>query len=260
MERALSADPGWEVVVAGLSIAQDWGLDLVAVERYCEVLRSLLPPDATAEQIRRICSYYHQDHRLVAALRDQGNSMHSPAWSDWTRMALQVLHKAGLGTIGDHAVAAEDLAQAALVEIARALPNFRYQSRLTTWAHAVIVQTARRLLRDSRAQKRPRNLPSLDQTPALAPELPEADLPEAQASTAVLIALVQQVLLRAGDQRLATVFYLAAVEDLSTDDIAKLVQLHPSRVRALLAQCRSILQRDPALLTWLAEIDTPSQV
>lgn len=258
MEREMSPDPGWQALITDLSAELSWNLDLAEISSYSRVLREYVSAGAGAAEVRRICIYYHQDHRLVAALMNRAHPLHCQIWAEWTQQALQMLYKAGFARIGDHAVSAEDLAQASLVELARSLPRFQFRSRLSTWAHTVVVQTARRMLRDSRAQKRPRNLASFDQSPELDAPIPDAEQPEAEASAHVLLDLVSAVLAHAGDDRLAYIFYLSAVDDLPSDEIGRLVHLHPSRVRALLAQARALLQQHPSLQSWLASVDTPA--
>jgi RNA polymerase sigma factor (sigma-70 family) len=252
MQREVEAAHGWEALVAALDMEQGWGLAEVEQARYVAALRAYLPTEATAAEVRRVCAYYHQDHGLVAALRDQNHPQHSPAWDTWTQLALQTLYGAGLARSSDHAHDAHDLAQAALVELTHALPTFRYQSRLETWMHAVVVRTARRLYRDSHAKKRPQQCASLTQLPEFDQPVPMGDHPETATDAKVLRELVWTALTSTADERMARIFFLHAVEDCATEAIGQRVQLHPSRVRALLAQARAILQNHPGLQAWIA--------
>jgi RNA polymerase sigma factor (sigma-70 family) len=252
MRREVEAARGWEALVAALGAEQGWGLDQADQICYAAALRAYLPAEATAAEVRRVCGYYHQDHQLVAALSDQAHPCHSRAWDMWTQLALQTLYGAGLARSSDHSHDAQDLAQAALVELARALPTFRYQSRLKTWMHTVVVRTARRLHRDSHAKKRPQQCASLDQLLAFDQPLPAGDLPEAATDAQALRELVWSALASAADERLARIFFLHAVEDCATEAIGQIVELHPSRVRALIAQSRAILQRHSGLQAWIA--------
>lgn len=253
MQREVDATHCWEAQVAALDVEQGWGLDQADRARYVAALHVCLPAEATAAEVRRVCGYYHQDHRLVAALRKQAHPQHSQAWDTWTQLAIQTLYSEGLARSSDQAHDPHDLAQAALAELARALPTFRYQSRLETWMHAVVVRTARRLYRDSHAKKRPQQCASLNQMPEFDQPLPTGgDHPEAATDAKALRELVWTALANAADERMARIFFLHAVEDCATEAIGQRVQLHPSRVRALLAQARAILQNHPGLQAWIA--------
>lgn len=258
MEQKAITEPALRSVVAALSSELGWNLRPADVQRYAETLTYFLAESASEAEVRRICAYYHQDHEFMAALSDHSHTLHSQVWKEWTQLALQTLYKFGLAEIGDLSVAAEDLAQAALVEIFRSLHSFRYQSRLKTWAYRVVVRTAQRLFRDSRAQKRARNLPSLNQFPDLDAPVVDAHLPETEVHTAMLINVACQVLMCSGDKRLVQIFCLSVVYDRSTEEIAQIVHLHPSRVRALLAEARTLLRKHPALHAWWFDVDTPA--
>ncbi len=91
--------------------------------------------------------------QTVAALRDARQAGHEQAWQQWMHQALLILRRAGLAWSSDQAVDSDDLAQIARAELVRALPSYRYQSRLFIWANRVVVQIARRHLRDSRRSK-----------------------------------------------------------------------------------------------------------
>lgn len=250
MQREVDATHCWEALVATLRAEQGWELSQEDLARYVAELRACLPASATVTEVRRTCGYYHQDHSLVTALRDQAHPEHSAAWDAWTRMALHVLYSVGLVPSSDAASDAHDLAQAALMELVRSLPKFRYQSQLSTWAHAVVVNTARRLHRDSRAKKRPQQCASLDQLPEFDQLLSAGDYPEAATNARMLYELIQTRLMTHGNDRLARIFFLQAVDDCATEQIGQIVQLHPSRVRALLAHARNILRDHPDLQTW----------
>lgn len=253
MQRQADPGRGWEALVVRLNASKGWGLDQGALARYCAALCAYIPADANPGLVQRICTYYHQDHQLFAALSDRSHGLAEQTWTDWYQWALAVLYKEGLPRNGDCALEAHDMAQTALLELVAALPSFRFQSTLKTWAYQVIVNTARRMLRDSRAQKRPQQCASLDQLPGFDQPIPAGEQPPAVTELQLLGELVGAVLAYSGDARMARIFLLHAANDYTTETIGRLVQLHPSRVRALLADARAILQHHPALQAWLAD-------
>ncbi|MFV9503822.1 MAG: sigma-70 family RNA polymerase sigma factor [Oscillochloridaceae bacterium umkhey_bin13] len=239
----------WAEFVTELSTTYGWNLCRMTVLRYCAALADLLPPQTTPDQIRIVCRHYHQDHHEYAALQSSGHPDHTAAWQRWLALAVPIVVKACGTYPGQPLLDPEDLAQMALLELARCLDRFRFQSSLTTWAYAVIAQTALRLVRDGHAKKRPQTCTSLDQCPGWEEHLAPVASPEVTTQAWALAGLVHSLLLEHGDARLAQIFLLSAA-DQSTETIGRLVQLHPSRVRALLTQARSILQADPTLRAW----------
>ena len=259
MELQSATPEDLAAIVTALNNEQGWGLDLEAAAHYANALHRHIEPNADAAQVRRVCTNYHHDHLLVGALINQGHRLHLQVWQDWSLFALRTLYQAGLVNLNDPAVGAEDLAQESLTALRSSLAHFRYESRLKTWAYAVIVKTVKRIHRDRNAQKRPRNLTSLDQDPRLAMNLSDQTLLEHDVYAALLIELVRHVLRQAGSERMVTLFEYAMVRDLSSGQIARIVQLHPSRVRALLNQTRSLLQCNHSLRSWVSEMgDAPS--
>jgi len=109
----------------------------------------------------------------------------------------------------------------------------------------------RRHIRDSRAKKRAQRPDSLDALPDLDVVACANDEPEQQALHNILIGQISAVLIQGGDDRLAFIFHLWANDDRPAEEIGKLVHLHPSRVRALLVQARTILQQHPVILSWV---------
>ncbi|MEI7768335.1 MAG: sigma-70 family RNA polymerase sigma factor [Chloroflexales bacterium] len=250
---ALSAH--WCVVIAALSAEYGWELNAEDVERYALALRSLLPDTCDETMLRRVCSYYHADHQLVDALRDSRHPRHSEQWKVWMDQVVEILRKAGLYWSSDSAVDSDDLAQVAQIALVASLQNFAYRSSFATWAHTVTVQSVRRHIRDSRAKKRAQRPESLDSSPDLDAPARDEDEPEQQALNHVLINQIHTIMLQGGDKRIAFIFHLWAIDDRSTEEIGKRIHLHPSRVRALLAQARTILQQHPAIQTWRTDVD-----
>ncbi|MEI7769982.1 MAG: sigma-70 family RNA polymerase sigma factor [Chloroflexales bacterium] len=259
MDQGDALAAGWCVVIAALSAEYGWELSAEGVERYALALRLLLPDTCDETLLRRVCSYYHADHQLVDVLRDSRRHCHSEQWVAWMGQVVEILRKAGLYWSSDSAVDSDDLAQVAQVALVASLQSFAYRSSFATWAHTVAVQSVRRHIRDSLAKKRAQRPESLDSSPDLDAPARDEDEPEQQALNHVLIDEICSTLLQCGDTRLAFVFHLWAVNDRSTEEIGKRIHLHPSRVRALLAQARAILQQHPAIQTWRADVDALSR-
>ena len=250
----------WSTMITALSAEHGWALSGEEVERYLLALDRLLPATCTVADLHQVCNHYHTDHRQVETLCKHDHPDHSAGWLAWLGQATEILHKAGLHWSSDSAVHCDDLVQVAQMALVVSLPNFAYRSSFTTWAYTVVVQSVRRHIRDSCAKKRAQRPASLDAAPELAVPAAEADEPEQQAATSLLIDQIRTILIQGGDERLALIFHLWAVDDLATEVIGKRIHLHPSRVRALLVQARTLLQRHPTIRTWLADLDTVSRV
>lgn len=227
-----------------------WNLDLLALQRYLSNLSSYAPEGCPDALLRSMIVNYHLDHQLVAALRDQNHAQHDAAWTDWLQQVLAILHHNGLAWSDDVALDAEDLAQIARAALVHSLGSYRYASRLSTWAHQVVVQSVRRALRDSRAAKRAGRPESLDQLPS--GDLPDKPIehPETLASAAALSDQIATILNQHGGPRLVAIFQLWAINDLRPAQIGALVALHPSRVRTLLLEARRLLQQHPTIQSW----------
>lgn len=245
----LFADP-LAAVVSACNAELDWDLDEAELRRAIEAIRACLVPDTPLELIRTVAVNYHADHARVEALRDALNRDHQAAWADWMRQVIGVLRRAGMAWSDDPAIDLEDLAQVARAELARALPGYAYHSRLSSWAYRVVVQSVTRQIRRANAEKRAARPASLEHLAAEAlPHAPMAD-PEVAARGRLLAERVATVLAAQADRRLLGIFQQWAVEDRATAEIGALVQLHPSRVRALLAEARQALRADPVIRAW----------
>lgn len=238
-------------IVTALSDEKGWGLDAMMINRYALVLDKHLPTDASREQIMRTCCCYHDNYVLVEALSNQADPQMDKFWYEYHQLAVRILYKQNLadGYAGEFDV--QDLAQEALLEVFRSLSGFHFQSSFLTWAHQVIVNTARRMYRDRRAQKRPPQGSSLEDPGAWERALPLADDPCVTVEAHELALQIQQILTEQGGARLAQIFLRHALEDQTSFTIGAHVHLHHSRVRALLKDARQILHDDPDMQDWL---------
>ncbi len=227
-----------------------WGLESADHLRYAHAVLPCLPSTCSEGQVRTIVMNYHLDHTLVESLRDRGHQHYQQAWADWMHQALPVLRRAGLSWSSDVSIDSDDLAQIARFEVFRSIDSFRYQSRFSTWAHRVIVYGIQRHIRDSLAQKRAVRPGSLDQVTT--PEVPITlvDQPEEIVSARLLMEQIAAILNEQADPRLHNFFQLWAVQDIRVADIGTMVQLHPSRIRALLQHIRQILREHPDIQAW----------
>jgi RNA polymerase sigma factor (sigma-70 family) len=250
MEEETTLLARWFVVIAALSTERGWNLSSDDSTRYLLALRRFLPETCTASELRRICGYYHADHQFVEALCKSNHPLHNDLWIAWIAQAAQILRSAGLAWSTDTAVDCEDLAQIAQMALVVSLPTFTYRSRFSTWAHTVVVQSVQRHIRDSLAKKRAQRPDSLDAMPEFDTQACDEEQPEQQAVTNALRDQVNAILIQEGDERLAQIFARWAVADQTTIEIGSLVHLHPSRVRTLLSEARTLLKQHPTIQTW----------
>ncbi|MCS6798292.1 MAG: sigma-70 family RNA polymerase sigma factor [Myxococcota bacterium] len=142
----------------------------------------------------------------------------------------------------------EDLVQNVYVELLRALPGFRGDSRLSTFVGGIVVRVARRAMRPTAFE---RHRASWDAEPG-----DPAAGPDERVSAARRLARVRAALDRVGERK-RVAFLLWALEGMSPEQIAELtgasVAATRSRIfyaqRALLAAARE----DPELAEWLVE-------
>jgi RNA polymerase sigma factor (sigma-70 family) len=229
-----------------------WNLNEEHVQSYTTALARCLDPATPPDLLRAAAVNYHADHALVAAMRDALHPGHDSSWDGWMRQVLGVLRRAGVAWSDDPAIDLEDLAQVARAELARALPAYRFQSRFSSWAYRVVVQSAARQIRHARAEKRSARPDSLHQAPGVDALVATVADPELAAQGRLLAERVAAVLAAQPDRRLLSIFQQWALEERGTAEIGAVVRLHPSRVRALLAQARQALRADPVIQAWYA--------
>lgn len=234
------------------SAALCWNLDAATCQRYARALAVLLDEQIADERLQAALLNYHAEHATVAALSDARQAGHERAWQQWMAQVLAILRHERMDWSSDLAIDSEDLAQIARAELVRALPSYRYQSSLSVWAYRVVVQAVSRHIRDSRRAKRAARPDSLDQMLSSQAPLPAAAGAEAIVDARQLYGLVRAILGAQPDPRLLHIFHLWAIEERRVAEIGDLVRLHPSRVRALLAQTRQVLRAHPALQEWCA--------
>jgi RNA polymerase sigma-70 factor, ECF subfamily len=143
----------------------------------------------------------------------------------------------------------EDLVQVVFLEVCRALPRFRGQSKLSTFVGGITVRVARRALRGSAWQRRRGEWPEVD--PA-APGSSQESLIEAKEQLRKIHAMLEDV-----PPRKRVAFLLWAVEGHSAEEVAELMKctLFTARKRIydVRRQLRDRALADPALKGLVAE-------
>lgn len=240
-------------MIAALDAEQDWRLTPEQQRAYLAALSDLGALPADANKLRRVVLNYHHDHTLVAQLSDSANPHHHDAWYGWVSQAARILHTKQLGSQRDLLGSAEDMAQVALEDLARALPSFRYASRFSTWAFAVIAHSAQRSMRDLNAAKRNGQTEPIELSAALWLAAPPENDPTAIVEVEALVALIDAALAAAPDPRWQTIFRLWVHQDQRLVDIARQLRLSQSRVSRMLAQLTELLRQHPEIRAWLDE-------
>jgi RNA polymerase sigma factor (sigma-70 family) len=244
-------------IVEHLNQQEGWNLDTAAQERYIHEISACVPHDRLKRRAELIIRSYHNDHTRVQALTDPDRPDHADVWAQVQHDILTAARRHNLTSVRDPAISSDDIVQIVQTEIVRALPSYRYESGLRTWVFSVTIRRLQRLLRDSAAEKRALQPDSIH---ALADELIDPEGIEPIANARALLHQIEQILIRAEGPRLARIFRLHGYDDRSVEEIGKLVHLHPSRVRVLLARAREILQADPTITTWKRQGDVDTKV
>lgn len=227
-----------------------WGLSVEQIANYAEQLVRQVPAASLERQMAQIVGYFHSEHSRVAALRDPSSASHADAWVWVAQEIARVTQLKQLGWSRDPIVELHDLVQVVQAEVVRSLPTYQYESRLSTWLHAVTIRRLRRFHRDNAAAKRAVQSEPLD---AAADRAVDWSHHEQRLLASSLWAEITRVLAQSGDERYARIFFMRVVVDLSNEEIAAHVQLHPSRVRALLRLARELLRSDPRLRSWSSD-------
>lgn len=143
---------------------------------------------------------------------------------------------------------AEDFTQEAILKILDNLDSFAGRSKFTTWAHKIAVSVALTELRRKRWQDR--SLDGImddaqgDYTPSLAAD--SAPSPENSTERAETMAKVQQMIAELLTEKQRTALVASAVEGLSTNELARQMQMKPNAIYKLLHDARLRLKKSLA--------------
>lgn len=250
MDPALPLVTRCAVLARSLAAEEGWALDPGQFDLLVALAVTYLPARCADAHIRTVLKNIRHDSPVVEALRQQGAPGHVEEWSNWMRQVQAILRHAGLNWTRDSAVDCDDLAQVALLELARSLPGYRYASRFSTWAYQVITRAVQRHLRDLAAKKRAGEIDRAVDLNSLALLAGEADQPEQQASGRFLTMLVEDELLAAFGRRNTVVFHLWARDDLSAEMISRRIGLSTARIYAIIALAREHLQARATIKQW----------
>lgn len=241
-----------------LNHTYSWKLSEEEQQQYATEIVHFVHEDAQDALLQQIILNYHADHEVIAQLRSVDHPKHNTQWTELIGRVSGIIRQAGFSWSNDPAIDTEDLAQLAQVELIRSIGGFTYQSRFSTWTYRVVVRSIQRFVRDSKAGKRATRPDSLSQTAALNVPLNEAEQPENQVAATALTAHMLTTLAER-DERLALIFNLWAIHDQRIEEIAEIVKLHPSRVRTLLKQARTILQTHADLISRESTLERPPE-
>lgn len=138
---------------------------------------------------------------------------------------------------------AEDALQDAYLRAWRALEGFRAEARLSTWLVRIVVNEALGRLRRKGAEIVPLDAAMTSAEPAIQAAL--ADAPDDRPEPAAMRAQLRQLLEARIDllpDAFRTVFMLRAVEEMSVEEVAEVLQIPEATVRTRYFRARSLLR------------------
>jgi RNA polymerase sigma-70 factor (ECF subfamily) len=158
--------------------------------------------------------------------------------------------------LGARSADLEDLVQEVFVQVHRSLPDFRGQSRFSTWLYRVTVNV---VLMHRRSQ---RSRPVLTDALPWGTEHTDQLLPDDEVSRQRRVAALYRLLDRLSDKKRA-VFVLHELEGLAPADISKVVGAPVLTVRTRLFYARrelaAMMREEPTLAALADELATPDE-
>lgn len=144
----------------------------------------------------------------------------------------------------------EDALQEAYLKAWRALPGFRAEARLSTWLTRIVINEALGRIRRKGAEvislATPIDTPDQEADVAdAAPEHQAEDNPDDRPESAAMRAQVRLIMesrIDALPQPFRTVFILRAVEEMSAEEVAKVLEIPEATVRTRLFRAKSMLR------------------
>lgn len=136
-----------------------------------------------------------------------------------------------------HATEAEELAQQAFAEAARTYASFRGDSQLSTWLYGIAMNLVRNHLSRS-----PQRLYGFDDESALESVAADTPDPQRQLEQRQLVRLLERELAELMPE-MREVLLLVALDDLSYDEAAELLDVPIGTVRSRVSRARSHLRR-----------------
>ena len=158
----------------------------------------------------------------------------------------RVLFRTARAILRDDAEA-EDAVQEAYVQAYRSLGDFRAEAQLSTWLARIVVNEA--LMRLRKHKRRADIVPMQSSATVVALEqIPDSDMgkgPETSAARSEMRRLLE-VQIDALPDAYRTVFVLRAVEELSVEEAAAILDIPPATVRTRFFRARSLLRESLA--------------
>ena len=266
------------VLVAGLNAELGWGLSDEQVQGYALELTKILrsPSKKPTEQKtldregsaperarwRALAIAYHEDHQQVEVLKNPQHPQHDAYWKEMEQFIMAILRHRFKDASKDRAIELDDLLQEALIELNSSIQNFAYASRLSTWIYSLVLRTAKRKIRDSRAIKRTfhRFDKHIDDLAADNQEPPSPlGEPEPEADLKALLAMMRDLVQQQQRAHMDAVLNLI-IQGYSASEIGKLLDVHSSWVRRLLRDIRTLLKDDPEIAVIIRryfDLDSP---
>lgn len=173
------------------------------------------------------------DQELVSAVLAQKNGAFARLLARYQRLVWHVIVR-----MVHHADDADELSQEAFLQVYRHLPNFRFESQLSTWIGQIAFSVARRFLQKKRL---PIDDPGSDEDQALDQLSDDIDLEQAFSDAE----LFQHVALAMNDlppiqRTLLTLFHL---DELPLEEIVQITELPIGTVKSYLFRARARLRQ-----------------
>lgn len=181
------------------------------------------------------------DHDVISDLK-RGDG---PSTDNFVRENIGWMLASARRIVRDHSLA-EDCIQAAFINVFKNVDDFKGQSSLRTWMHRIVVNQALMSLRArNRLQEEPIDdlLPAFNasgcrlENPLMTLETPESLLVQSQTAESVL-SLIDKM-----PDIYRVVLLLRDIEELSTTEVADMLELSESNVKVRLHRARSGLKK-----------------
>lgn len=181
------------------------------------------------------------DHDVISDLK-RGDG---PSTDNFVRENIGWMLASARRIVRDHSLA-EDCVQAAFINVFKNVDDFKGQSSLRTWMHRIVVNQALMSLRArNRLQEEPIDdlLPAFNasgcrlENPLMTLETPESLLVQSQIAESVL-SLIDKM-----PDIYRVVLLLRDIEELSTTEVADMLELSESNVKVRLHRARSGLKK-----------------
>ncbi len=194
------------------------------------------------ESVERVLSPYARDDVPDIELAKRAAQKDGTAFEAIMRRHNQLLFRTARGIVRSDGEA-EDVVQEAWMQAWRALPGFRAESKLSTWLVRITVNEALGRLRRRRAQIIPLEaamMSSDNDTRSALTEAPDHG-PEHSVERTQVRALIETRIALLPDA-FRSVFMLRAIEEMSVDEVAEVLDIPAATVRTRYFRARALLR------------------